>query len=437
MTDEREKYLRLIEEDNNDIETLRSACTKVLFNCVRLSSRNEAILNTFINSTHEDSLFINNNFHYAKDLADNIYILLNSTNYNKVKEAFYKLYKDTSFTRYVVTVYHIYREKLKHDYANKFGRYYTHCDNFIDKHGNIYTNVIDITDKDFFLNIHNINMGYANIGNAYKVVENPNKFTQENFGNSNTISGAILSPDFIGHAIYSPDNDVQYGFNHLTKDDFLYFGNEDLYTEWNCKEGTPTLRYPCTQFNPDTLLHHIKWKYGESVIWRSTQGHKRKPDYILCVDQINENSLRHAEHYNIPIYYINSIKLLKNQFSKLLQQFERLKELNTVDLLKYENFLDKIRAFAFQLHSLEIIIDFSVKDIQNLIFKADKFYQVAKTHIQKVISDYECKEDNEVDIIRQRLILERNINTYPEEMFKAFMKKCEHPTVGYHYTLSM
>lgn len=435
MNEERfNRYLNYINrEDCQEIETLRFACTSILFDC-KLDRHNQSKIETIITAMFDDHLFMYRNFPSITETIESLYVLLNGNDCNIIKEAFLKLYNTANFKKTLATIYDIYEEKLKYEYANNFAKYYTPNGSFVDQKGNNYPNVVDITNEDFLLNIHNINVGFADIDNARQVVETPGKFNDEQFGNSNTISGALLSPHFIGLPIWNRQEDVYYGFNRLTKNDILAFGNEDMMTEWNVENRKPWLRYENSLYTPDNLFSHIKWKWGESVIWRSTQGHKRKPNYILCIDEINENSLKHAEYYSIPIYYISSIEVIKNKLTALIQDLENLRN-SPVNLYQYEVLLDKLRSFAYQLYSLEHIINLGDKNWQRLIIKADRFYKIAQEHIEQVVANYNCEKDNNVDKTRKAKVLEKNAYYYPHDMFKAFIEGFERPYYISYYDL--
>lgn len=430
---EKNHYLDRINTENY-IDDIIMHCTKVLFNRFKLHPKNQALLNTIITATYDDNLFINSNFQNIRQITDNLYILFNSQEADAIRRAFYNLYEAPDFRRFICTIYDIYEEKLKYDYSTKLSQYYKPDGTFVDKDGINYANVVDISNEDFFLNIHNIHIGYANSANAHNVTNEPSKFVDKNFGNSNTISGSIISPNFIGVPIFCTKEDVYYGFNHLLKDDILAFGIEDMMTEWDVKKGKPSFEYYNALYTPDKISDHIKWKYSECVLWRDNQGNKRKPDYILCIDKINKTSLKHADHYNIPIYYINSLQVIKNKLTRLIQDFEKLRT-SSINLYEFEIFLDKLRSFAYQLHSIEMFIDFDSEEWKKLIIKSEKLYKFSQNYIERVISNYVCDENNDVDKTRKAIILDKNKEYYPGEMFLSFNYQFEFSPGKMYYEL--
>ena len=423
---EKNHYLDRINTENY-IDDIIMHCTKVLFNRFKLHPKNQALLNTIITATYDDNLFINSNFQNIRQITDNLYILFNSQEADAIRRAFYNLYEAPDFRRFICTIYDIYEEKLKYEYSAKLSQYYQPDGTFVDKDGINYTNVVDISNEDFFLNIHNIHIGYANSVNAYNVTNEPRKFVDKNFGNSNTISGSIISPNFIGVPIFHTNEDVYYGFNRLTKDDILAFGIEDMMTEWNVEKGKPSFEYYNALYTPDKISDHIKWKYSECVLWRDNQGNKRKPDYILCFDEITDDALRHAEFYDIPIYFIDRMMCYKNQAKRLNEEFENLKNDAAKSLDKIEDYLLHLISFHWSISLMEYDFDFTNEDIKIFIRNLDELYRESGEFIEDYLFELKLRDDfsknNKIECVVIDNLFKRNNGT--SSAMKIFVDKME------------
>ena len=392
--------------NSTSILVLRDNCLNLLFDNQFKSTNAKIKIETLINAINEDSLFINHNFTKLKEILNNFYLLLNSKNFETIKNTFYYLYDIKDLTQYILNAYDIYEEKLKYDYANKFAKRYTPDGTFVDKKGINYKNVVDITNEDFFLNVHNINIGLSNYISSIEITKNPYLFTDKNYGASQTISGTTLSPDFISYVIAEHKKEVLYGFNHIQKDDIIVIGNDDLNTKSNNLNRKDIEWNKTILYSPNTLFDHIKWKYAESVIWRSSQGEKRKPDYILCMDDINKNSIKHAHYFDIPIYFIDSIKALKNKLTNLQKDFENLKTNPNLTLIEYRAFLNKIKSYYNQLQGL-LFLHYSNKEFIEIRKEFDKFSDVIRDYLKDILLNYECKNDEIEEILKQSIISEQ------------------------------
>jgi len=413
---EKIKMLESINKADNtsNIFLFRHYCLQLLFDETFDSSHIEVKFETLINAINEDALFINSNFPNLKEITNSLYLLLYSNNFEIIKNAFYSLYENQDLKQFILTVYDIYEEKLKYEYASKLSQFYTPDGTFVDKNGINYPNVVDITNEDFFLNVHNIYIGFSNDIHSQEITQHPNKFTEKNFGYSEIISGTIISPDFISYAVDYHNDEVLYGFNHLLKDDILSVGNDDLNSKWDISKNVPIIRNKTPLFTPDTLLDHVKYKYTESLIWRSTQGKKRSPDYILCVDTINKNSIIHANHFNIPIYFIDSIKLLNNKLHKLKEEFKKLKNNHSLNLVEIKSFLDKIRSYSNQLFGISSL-HYSNQEYYNIKDKFDQFEEEVNDYFKAFIYQYETK-DNEVNELFKRSIIKEHHLFYKDNL---------------------
>lgn len=362
-------------------------------------------------------LFMMSNYSYAKEISDELFILTNSYNPDEIRESFFKLHNiNLNYENLIENLFDVIEEKYKYDYANKFSQHYYPNGKFVDKNGKEYDNVVDITDKDFFLFAHNISIGFASRDNANMLTLRPDLFVDEDWGNSNTISGAVITKNFLGYA-YSFDGyenqEIVYGFNCLTKDDIIVMGNKDLGTSHNVLTDKEKPGYHLIAlYDTDNLSKNMINEYGEGIIWRKTQGKKRSPDYILCIDEISENAQIHAKAYNIPIYYIDRMKCLKTQSRKLFEEFESLKNDDVKTLGKIENYLLELISFHWSIALLQYSFDYLNEDVQRLIRNLKDLYTESGEFIDYYLCDLKLLDNfqrsNKVEWITIDNLIKRN-----------------------------
>jgi hypothetical protein len=102
--------------------------------------------------------------------------------------------------------------------------------------------------------------------------------------------------------------DVMYAFSSLKKEDIIAISHEDAGLPPKIEEnqslfprGVPT--------SPSDLMRTSarNRSYNEIAIRRKAEdGTRVMPTAIICYDRINDTSIKHAEHFNIPIVVINT-----------------------------------------------------------------------------------------------------------------------------------
>lgn len=372
------------------------------------------LVKSILYAFENDDLFMSN-YSFLKIITEDLYLIINCKDANVIRGIYYKICSSgIDLDKYFLNIRDIMAEKEKYDYANKFSQYYTPSEKFVDKYGNEYDNVVDITNEDFYLFIHNISVGFSNSENAEMLLYRPCLFTDKNWGNSNTISGSIVTKDFIGHACRVGDGlrSVNYGFNHLTKDDIITIGNCDIQTEWNVSDRLPNYS-PTVYFTPDKLSKNMVGQYAEGLIWRSKEGEKRKPDYILCFDEIGKNSLYHSEYYNIPIYYIDTLKWFKNKTNDLRENFELLKSSGNYSFQNIEDYFLQMKSFLQVFKNFVSSTDYKQDDKQEILVAINSLFNDANKYIEESLKNYSNKLSN-MEKIKINKLLENNQKLFLE-----------------------
>lgn len=143
---------------------------------------------------------------------------------------------------------------------------------------------------------------------AHKLtMDDPSNFTKDLSGGSDIISSTLINDRSIGtYTGYLPE--LAYAFIGVSPDDVLSLSPRDGALSPEEDEITELFPYGRPE-NPDMFISDTlrsQDKYNEVAIRRKTGGIKRLPNAIICYDEINDLSIKHAEYFNIPIIVINT-----------------------------------------------------------------------------------------------------------------------------------
>lgn len=116
-----------------------------------------------------------------------------------------------------------------------------------------------------------------------------------------TISLSIIGSNHIG--VFNPDG-IIFGFNNISSDKIIHSFNTDSFT--NGKFGTDRVN---KIYDVHDLLKETK---SCNEILYDTKRDPIKPSYLVCFDNINEESYICSVNNNLPILLINSKKYNKN-----------------------------------------------------------------------------------------------------------------------------
>ena len=187
--------------------------------------------------------------------------------------------------------------------------------------------VYELTGQPFTMLIHAIADNRQSINNSFvaQIINNPENWEKIMEGN-NHISTSLISDKYM--VTYAPDINeaILYGFNNLNWDTIRFTEISDAGTD---RKASTNINYNmrnrfsvAQQINTVSTIDDIMEKtiqnnakespdipiWNEILLSRTDQatGKKIKPNYIVCMDRINQNSIKAASYFNIPIYLINS-----------------------------------------------------------------------------------------------------------------------------------
>lgn len=176
-----------------------------------------------------------------------------------------------------------------------------------------FVDVYELTGQPFTMLIHNITDNNLSIHNKYvnQILSNPKEWNNIKNGN-NYISTSLISDKLMN--TYGKGKLI-FGFNNLPSYSIKVTNNTDLGTNREVSSNADfgirnRIFHP--QINTiatiDDLINKTKgrYNYNEVVITRADAltGEKFKPDYIVCFDNVNNDSIKASLEFDIPIYLI-------------------------------------------------------------------------------------------------------------------------------------
>ena len=240
-------------------------------------------------------------------------------------------------------------------------------------------NVCDISSNSFNLIIHNISASLHHKPDLSDITF----WEKDEKNGSITISCSEITERYLGHLRRS-NNDVYFGFSNLDGNNIFYSVGRDSnidtfareYEKLSSSDGGNRV------FTASSLPNNSFYEYNEVVVNRyldQTRQRKLLPNYIVVFDDvnsdtnynsINEDSIRFAKHFNIPILYINIQKLVKNNVNEIIDSLhssnstmELLQNINSVFSfiggIKFSSIvreIDKIDWYNEIIKSVDLII---------------------------------------------------------------------------------
>lgn len=240
-------------------------------------------------------------------------------------------------------------------------------------------NVCDISSNSFNLIIHNISASLHHKPDLSDITF----WEKDEKNGSITISCSEITERYLGHLRRS-NNDVYFGFSNLDGNNIFYSVDRDSGIDTFAREYEKLYSSDGGNrvFTASSLPNNSFDEYNEVVVNRyldQTRQRKLLPNYIVVFDDvnsdtnynsINEDSIRFAKHFNIPILYINIQKLVKNNVNKIIDSLhssnstmELLQNINSVFSfiggIKFSSIvreIDKIDWYNEIIKSVDLII---------------------------------------------------------------------------------
>lgn len=249
--------------------------------------------------------------------------------------------------------------------------------------------IYDISELDFSLIIHNISAGLGNSEISDIASIDLSAWSSLDSAGSITISTSEISNNFLGHVTRKKNNrsEVIFAFSDIPEQEIFFSGIYDLgidtsvqdYSELSPTDGKGQ------HFLANQLMTNCFEDYNEVVINRFTdksKTQKRLPSYLVCYDEINELSTKYAEHFNIPILFIDTKKCAYRNANIIKQKLDNI---NDPDSL-----LDTINGFFSFICGLKY--DDVVHDIIDLVDWEDTIINAINNNIKNIQTANDMKK---------------------------------------------
>lgn len=243
---------------------------------------------------------------------------LNTDDREKYKMLLYKMERDGN---------NVLKDSFSHDLKNKAEDMIKHCTHKVADSIDVY----EFNGEPFTMLVHVISNNTASFNNdlVSDIIMNPEMWFNQQDRN-NHISTSLISDRYMG--MYG--SGVIYGFYNVPSSSIKTTGVSDLGInrkapildddDYNMRKRVfvPSVHNDVnTVTTVDNLINMSIKAYENDAYdgWNEVilsricdNGKPLVPDYIVCMDKIDEKSKRACEYYGIPIYLINTIAYKKN-----------------------------------------------------------------------------------------------------------------------------
>lgn len=213
--------------------------------------------------------------------------------------------------------------------------------------------VYELTGQPFAMLVHAIEDNPASINNSYvkELINNPEKWDKIDGGNNHLSTSLIFDKHIKTYGTPDRNGTIMFGFNDIPYDSikFTEVGDAGLNRkatvddddEYNMRYGIINPRVNTITTVDDLMKKtlknnegktHMSKQWTEIGLTRTDQntGLKIKPNFIVCMDRISDDSLRAAKQLNLPIYlidrkyYVEEIrKLYEEDVNNILEEMRK------------------------------------------------------------------------------------------------------------------
>lgn len=198
----------------------------------------------------------------------------------------------------------------------------------------------------------------------YTLNDKTNKEIQEILKNRRTdiLCTSYINQDFLGHASSRGADELNFGYNNIEKDEIKIMGTRDLSTIMSGKNDEDTINtlYDTNFLPAKQMIKETDEDYNEVVIKR------KKPDYIVCFDKINDISKEAAKFYKIPIKLIHTDKYIEKTYMNILKKQDYVSEQLKVNKIQLSEIIELYNQTMHFCNSITWKIEL-VSDITELL----------------------------------------------------------------------
>lgn len=264
--------------------------------------------------------------------------------------------------------------------------------------------------------------------------ENPEKSAKEFWRNVDDKKNHILCTSYIGNSnlCYAKPSKqdkskaepkVIFGFSNFSKNSVLMAAPYDIGSDTTAMKSNRS--YHSSSFRTaKNMIKNTRWHHNEVCVERRLENQKDvniEPDYIVCFDEISEESKKVAKDFGIPIVLLDTNEIAKNESEKLeelFKEFYKTKDVSKISeiLSLYQSNINGFSSYKDELVEKYFSYSKMNENIEKMMQCIEKEYKLGNR--DNAIRCYEVLHKAFQEEIR--LNLERGID--PEENTKGQFK---------------
>lgn len=248
--------------------------------------------------------------------------------------------------------------------------------------------------------------------------EHPEKSAKEFWKNVDDKQNHIVCTSYIGNSNMcykrkmegekesEEEVNVIFGFSNFNKNSVLMAAPYDIGSDTtSMKSNQSGLQ---SRFRTaENMLKYTRWNHNEICLERRLENQKEtniEPDYIVCFDEINKESKKVAKDFGIPIVFIDTEQVAKNESEKLeglFKEFYETKNASKISeiLNRYQTNLNSFSDFRTELVEEYFNPSKMNEKIERLIQWIDREYKIGNT--ENAIKCYQALSEafqNEINL---------------------------------------
>ena len=228
--------------------------------------------------------------------------------------------------------------------------------------------------------------------------EHPENSAKNNWEGIDNKKNHILCTSFIGNSnlcyarhmenmkALEDKRNVIFGFSNFSPNSVLMSAPYDLGSDTD-NIASDRSYYESDFRTAKNLLNNTRWYHNEVCLERRLENQKDlniEPDYIVCVDEINEESKKVAKDFEIPIVLINTKEIAQRESVKLnglVNEFCRNKDASLIpeilnlyqtNMNSFSNFRSELVEQFFNPNNMNENVDKMIKIIDSEYYNGNK-----------------------------------------------------------------
>jgi len=195
--------------------------------------------------------------------------------------------------------------------------------------------------------------------------DNPDKSAKDAWRNIDDKKNHILCTSYIGNSnlcYAKPQEDnsketrIIFGFSNFSDNSVLMAAPYDIGSETTTMDSNSSY-YSSSFRTAKNMIKNTRWNHNEVCVERRLENQKDsniEPDYIVCFDEISEESKKVAKDFGIPIVLLDSKEIAKNESERLdglLKEFYKRKDASIIGeiLTSYQTNTNSFYSYKHEL----------------------------------------------------------------------------------------